>query len=115
MKDWKKEITKQTKEVGTYRPSFDVAISILAEILHQRDKAMEQWKAEGEIPVIELTNKSVATHPCLKLVMDCETAALPYLREMGLTASGYKRIKGEMKQAPVECKLDDLKTKYKIG
>lgn len=115
MKDWKKELLKQTKAIGTYRPSFDVAIEILADLLTTRDSAMKQWEEEGKIPVIELTNKSTSTHPCLKLVMDCETAALPYLREMGLTASGLKKIKGDTNTAPVECKLDDLKSRFGIG
>lgn len=113
--DWKQKITKQTQAIGTYRPAFDVPIEILADILTQRDKAREQWIAEGAIPVVELTNKATATHPCLKLVMDCEAAALPYLREMGLTASGYKRIKGDSNEAPKECVLEDLKSRFKVG
>ena len=113
--DWKKKITKQTQELGTYRPSFDVAISLLADILTKRDMAQAQWEEDGCIPVIELTNKSIATHPALKLVMECEAAALPYLKEMGLTASGYKRIKGETTEAPKECILDDLKSRFKVG
>ena len=101
--DWKQKITKQTQQIGTYRPAFDIPIEILADLLTQRDKAKEQWISEGAIPVVELTNKATATHPCLKLVMDCEAAALPYLRELGLTASGYKRIKGDSNEAPKEC------------
>ncbi len=113
--DWKKEITKRTKEVGTYRPAFNTAIEILADLLTKRDLAQAQWEAEGCIPTVELTNKSISTHPALKLVMECEAAALPYLKEMGLTASGYKRIKGETKEAPKECVLDDLKSRFKVG
>ncbi len=113
--DWKKEITKQTKQIGTYKPSFDVAIEILADILTQRDSAKKQWEEEGCIPVVELTNKATATHPCLKLVMDCEAAALPYLRELGLTPSGHKKIKGDSVEAPKECVLDDLKSRFKVG
>lgn len=113
--DWKKELTKQTKQIGTYRPAFDTTIEILADILTQRDLAREQWKSEGSLPTVELTNKATATHPALKLVMDCESAALPYLKEMGLTASGYKRIKGDTTDAPTECVLDDLKSRFKVG
>ena len=113
--DWKKEITKRTKELGTYKPSFDVAISNLADILTTRDKAMQQWKDEGEIPTVELTNKATATHPALKLALDCEAAALPYLKELGMTASSHARIKGESSEAPTECVLDDLKSRFKVG
>ena len=113
--DWKKEIIKQTKEVGTYRKSFDVAISNLADLLTTRDKAKEQWINDGAAPTVVLTNRSVSTHPALKLVMDCEAAALPYLKELGLTASSYTKIKGDIKEAPKECVLDDLKSRFKVG
>ena len=113
--DWRKEIIKQTKQIGTYKPSFDIAIEILASILEKRDLAMKQWEDEGKIPVVELTNKSTATHPCLKLVMECEAVALQYLKEMGLTASGFKKIKGDTVEAPKECVLDDLKSRFKVG
>lgn len=115
MTDWKKEIIKQTKAIGTYRPSFDMTIEILADILTQRDRAKEQWISDGAIPTVELTNKSTATHPALKLVMDCEAAALPYLKEMGLTASSLTRIKGDSNEKPKECKLEDLKSRFKVG
>ena len=115
MADWKKKLTEQTKQIGTYRPAFDVSIEILASILTKRDLAMKQWEDEGCIPVVELTNKSTATHPALKLVMECESAALPYLKEMGLTASGYKKIKGDTRETPKECRLEDLKSRFKVG
>lgn len=113
--DWRKELIKKTKEIGTYRPSFDIAIEILADILTQRDKAREDWESEGCVPTVVLTNKATATHPSLKLVMDCEAAALPYLKELGLTPSGYKRIKGDTVESPKECVLDDLKSRFKVG
>lgn len=115
MPDWKTKITKATKQIGTYKPSFDTAIEILADLLEKRDAAQKEFDESGEPMVIELTNKSLATHPALKLAMDCEKAALPYLNDMGLTASGYKKIKGESKEAPKECKLDDLKSRFKVG
>ena len=113
--DWKRKITEQTKKLGTYRPEFDVAISNLADILTTRDKARQQWEEDGAIPTVELTNKATATHPALKLVMDCEAAALPYLKELGMTASSHARIKGESNEAPTECVLDDLKARFKVG
>ena len=113
--DWKKEITKQTKELGTYRKSFDVAIEILADILTTRDRAKEQWTSEGCLPTVELTNRATATHPALKLILDCEAAALPYLKEFGLTAASYTKLKGDNSEAPTKCILDDLKSRFKVG
>ena len=115
MASWKSKITKATKQIGTYRPSFDSTIDILADLLEKRDKAQKEFDESGDPMIVELANKSVATHPALKLVLECEKAALPYLNDMGLTASGYKKIKGENKEAPRECKLEDLKSRFKVG
>ena len=115
MPNWKQKIVKATKQIGTYQPSFDPAIEILADLLEKRDAAQKEFDTSGDPMIVELTNKSLATHPALKLVMDCEKAALPYLNDLGLTASGYKKIKGEKKEAPKECKLEDLKSRFKVG
>lgn len=115
MANWKKKITDATKQIGTYRSSFNTTIEILADLLEKRDRAQKEFDESGDPMVVELTNKSLATHPALKLVMECESQALPYLKEMGLTAAGLTRIKGEQKQEIKECKLDDLKSRFKVG
>lgn len=115
MAGWKTKLTKATKQIGTYKPSFDTTIALLADLLEKRDAAQKEFEESGDPMIVELTNKSLATHPALKLAMDCDKAALPYLNDMGLTAAGYKKIKGENKEAPKECKLEDLKSRFKVG
>ena len=115
MSNWKTTITKAVKQAGTYKPSFDTTIAVLADVLERRDQALKQFKESGDDPVIELTNKSLATHPCLKLAADCESLALSYMKEMGLTAAGHRKIKGEQQEGPRECKLDDLKSRFGVG
>lgn len=115
MANWKTKLTKATKEIGTYRPSFATTIEVLADILDRRDKALKLFEESGDPPVVELTNKSLATHPYLKQAEECEKLALAYLKEMGLTSAGHKKIKGETHEAPREFKLDDLKSRFKVG
>lgn len=113
--DWKKELIKATKQIGTYRPAFDPAIDILADLLTKRDAAQKFYDESGEPPIVELTNKSVATHPAIKLVMECEASALPYLKEMGLTANGLNRISDEKDEKAPSCQLEDLRSRFKVG
>ncbi|MBR2389709.1 MAG: P27 family phage terminase small subunit [Mogibacterium sp.] len=111
----KSKILKATKQIGTYRPAFDSSINILASLLDRRDVALKKFKESGEEQVIELPNRSLATHPYLKQAMECESLALSYLKEMGLTASGFKKIKGEKEEVSNECQLEDLRKVFKVG
>ena len=115
MVKWKSKVLKAIKENDLYRPSFDVTIDILSSILERRDVALKKFTESGNKPVVELANKSLATHPYLKQAEECERLALAYLKEMGLTASGYNKLKGNTKEGPKECKLDDLRNAFKVG
>lgn len=96
---WKTRIKKATKAAGTYQPFFDSVIDTLAGILQMRDDAAEQYQEAGGTPTVEHTNKSGATNivknPALQVVMDCNTQALAYWRDLGLTPAGLKRINDE--------------------
>lgn len=111
----KAKILKATKQIGTYRPAFDSSIDILASLLDRRDAALQKFEESGDDPVVELPNKSLATHPYLKQAHECESLALSYLKEMGLTASGFKKIKGEKEEVAKECQLEDLRKAFKVG
>lgn len=111
----KTKILKAMKQLDTYRPAFDSAIEVLASLLDRRDVALEKFAESGEEQVIELPNKSLATHPYLKQAQECESLALSYMKELGLTASGYKKIKGDKNEAPAECQLEDLRKVFKVG
>jgi hypothetical protein len=111
----KNKVLKAMKQIGTYRPAFDSAIDVLSSLLDRRDVALKKFKESGEEQVIELPNKSLATHPYLKQAMECESLALSYMKELGLTASGYKKIKGDKNEEPPECQLEDLRKIFKVG
>ena len=115
MAKWKLKVLKAIKDNDLYRPSFDTTIDILSSLLERRDVSLKKFAESGDDPVVELANKSLATHPYLKQAEECERLALAYLKEMGLTASGYKKLKGNTKEGPKECKLDDLRNAFKVG
>lgn len=96
---WSKRIKECCIEAGTYEPYFDNVIESLAEILEKRDEAEETYIKSGGKAIIKYTNKGGATNavvnPALSLWDNLNKTALTYWRELGLTPSGYKKIKGD--------------------
>ena len=93
---WKKKIKDACEDAGTYRPFFESVIDTLAGIMELRDNAAEKYEASGAETVIEHTNNGGTTNltknPALVVLLDCNTQALAYWRDLGLTPAGYKRL-----------------------
>lgn len=96
---WKSRIKKACTQVGSYKKSFDITISILADVLERRDNFYNQYVNEGEQPIVEYTNKGGATNntanPLLGKIEKCEELANKYLNDLGLTTKGLKSIGGQ--------------------
>ena len=97
---WKKKIKKACEEAGTYQPYFDSVIDILAGTMEMRDDAQEKFKASGGNTIVKHTNKGGATNivknPALVVIMDCNTQALAYWAQLGLTPKAYKTMTGSL-------------------
>lgn len=100
-KSWKKALVEKTKEEGTYKPSFDIAIDILSEILEERDKVYKLYLEDGSRPVVDVTTDRGQTNkrpnPLLNQWKDLNDSALRYIRELGLSPTGLKKITGDFK------------------
>ena len=95
-KKWEKMIKKHCEMAETMRDEFVPVIHSLAVILEERDRAYEQYVAEGAQPVIIRTSdrgaENPAKNPLLVTWMDLNAQALTYWRDLGLTPAGLKRI-----------------------
>lgn len=95
-RSWKTRIKRACKEAGTYRPFFDSSIDALAGILELRDNALEKFVESGGETVVTYTNKSgtenLIKNPALSVVMECNSQAMAFWRELGLTPAGLKKI-----------------------
>lgn len=93
---WHKKIEKSCREAGTYEPWYDHVIDTLAGILENRDRAQKQFEAMKCQPIVQHTNKGGATNlvknPALVIIMDMNTQALAYWRELGLTAKAFQAM-----------------------
>lgn len=93
---WKKRITEACRSAGTYKPFFDHVIDTLAGIMEQRDAAKRLFEDSGGRTVVLHTNKgggtNIVKNPALVIVMELDTQALAYWRDLGLTPAGLKKI-----------------------
>ena len=99
-KQWKIRIKKACEEAGTYQPFFEHVIDSLAGIMELRDNAKEKFDASGGNTIVKHTNKGGSTNivknPALVVLMDCNTQALAYWKELGLTSRSYKAMTGSL-------------------
>lgn len=97
-KQYKRVIEKRLKENNTYLPAFDNTIIILSEMLEERERVYVEYINTGARPVIEFTSDRGAVNlkpnPLLKQWQEINAGALLYLRELGLTAAGLKKLQG---------------------
>ena len=98
--DWKKTITKQIKVDREYIKAFDTTLSILAEILEERDRIYEAYEADGSRPVVIFTTdrgaENLKPNPLLRQWQDLNVTALQYLRDLGLTPAGLRKLQGQL-------------------
>ena len=106
--EWKIEIENQIKFDHDYIPSFKTTIQILCEMLEERDRVYQQYIDTGAAPVVNFTSDRGAVNlkqnPLLRQWQEINTACLAYLRELGLTAAGLRKLQG---QIPKERNDDD--------
>ena len=97
---WKLKIKDACLEAGTYQNFFDQVIDTLAGILEMRDNAVEKFEASGGNTIVKHTNKggqtNIVKNPALVVLMECNSQALAYWTQLGLTPRAYKAMTGSL-------------------
>ncbi len=105
-KQWKKAIEEQMKIDDDYLPSFDITIKILSEMLEERDRIYQAYIEGGANPVFEFQssggNSNPKPNPLWKQWQEINTSALLYLRDLGLTAAGLRKLQGQLPDKPAK-------------
>ena len=100
--EWKKVIEEQIKFDRAYIPSFQTTITILSEMLEERDRVYQTYLDSGAKPVVNFTSDRGATNlkqnPLLKQWQELNTAALAYLRDLGITPAGLRKLQGQFEK-----------------
>lgn len=98
--EWTKKIKEACESAGTYQPFFESMIDTLAGIMETRDNAQERFEATGGNTIVKHTNKGGSTNivknPALVVLMDCNSQALQYWHQLGLTPKSYKAMNGTL-------------------
>lgn len=85
--------------------------------MENRDNAQAAFEESGGQAVVEHTNQggntNAAKNPAMTIVMDLNTQALAYWRDLGLTPAGLKKINDsmariEVKESALEKALKEL-------
>lgn len=100
--NYKKKIKKQIQIDSKQITNFDTSIIILSEILEERDRIYELYQEKGAQPLVMVTSdrgaENLKPNPLLKQWNELNTTALQYLRELGITPAGLKKIQSETPQ-----------------
>ncbi len=118
--EWKTALEGQIKFDHDYIPSFQTTIQILSEMLEERDRVYSQYIEEGARPVVEFVSDRGATNlkqnPLLRQWQEINTLCLSYLRDLGLTAAGLRKLQGSLPKEEYkgETSLDKLIKDYHI-
>lgn len=112
-KQWKKTIEEQIKFDSGYIPAFNTTIQILSEMLEERDRIYKAYIDAGAQPVIEFTSDRGAVNlkpnPLLKQWQEINASALLYLRDLGLTAAGLRKLQGQLPEKPGKTEEDIMR------
>ena len=98
--EWKTLIEQQIKFDPDYIPSFQTTIIILSEILEERDRVHDEYERTGANPIIIFESdrgaKNPKPNPLLKQWNELNTTALAYLRDLGITPAGLRKLQGQL-------------------
>lgn len=102
---WKTVIEGQICFEPEFANSFQTTIMILSEILEERDRVYQAYYEAGAKPVVEFTQDRGAVNlkqnPLLRQWNELNTTALSYMRDLGITPAGLRKIQGSLpKQSP---------------
>lgn len=113
VKKIKKKIIKQMEDLGTYNKNFDTIIDLTAQVMYDYSVVKDDFEKSGARITVKHTNKNGSTNliknPFYLAIEKLRDDCISYLRELGLTPQGLKKIKTEMELKPVqESKLDTI-------
>lgn len=96
VEEWKEKTISQMKAVGTYQDAFLPEVDAASLILAARDRAYEDFIADGGRATVEHTLDrgavNIKRNPALDAWMNLDKQALDHWRNLGLTVDSLKKI-----------------------
>lgn len=99
-KEYENIIKEQMRFDSGMMPSFKTSIQILCEILEERDRVYRLYLDDGAHPLVEFESDrhaiNMKPNPLLRQWQELNASALLYLRDLGLTAAGLRKLQGQI-------------------
>lgn len=113
----KRNLVSKMKAVETYDVSFTQIIELTAKIIYDYEEAVKMFKKTGSKIVVTHTNKNgsknLVKNPFYLSIEKLRDDSITYLRELGLTPTGLKKINNTMdKKKNTTSKLDDVLSNF---
>lgn len=105
-------IRNAMKRLGTYRPEYETAIGILAQLQAQYETLTKRFEEGGLRYEVE-TSMGTKKAPIVTTLESLRKDVLAYMSALGLTPAGAKKIDAataapEQRQSPMEAMLAKL-------
>lgn len=92
-----KTIIECMKALGTYDNAFVLSISVLDKLFSDYYKIRKEWEETGsKVAIVRTDSKgreNITTNPLYRSLEKLRMDILSYLRDLGLTPNGLKKIK----------------------
>ena len=115
--DYKKDIVRKMKSVGTYNLSFKHSIDVLSRTLYDYEIAVKNFESSGSHIIVKHTNKNGSTNivknPLYLAIEKLRDDVLSYSRELGLTPAGLKRINQDGNKTEKKSNLETILNQLK--
>ena len=115
--EWKKIIEDQICFDKSNIASFQTTIIILAEMLEERDRIYKAYVDTGAEPVVTFKSdrgaENLKQNPLLRQWQEINTAVLAYLRDLGITPAGLRKLQGQLSDGPARVSAEDIMAKIR--
>lgn len=116
-KKWKERLIHELTIDAGLVSSFDTSLNILCEVLEERDRIYKAYTEDGQRPTIIFTTdrgkENPKPNPLLTQWKDLNVTALQYLRDLGLTPAGLRKLQGQLQtQQPTGGQLEEFIREY---
>lgn len=92
VKDYKKEIIRDMKKLGTYKPEFEFAINTLADIKFQYNELNDRFLRNG-MKINTKTSGGMKAAPIVGILSNLKKEIITYSDRLGLTPKAYESLK----------------------
>lgn len=107
MNKFENQVKENMKNLGIYKPEFDITISIYCGLVEQYEAVSKEFKKQKFTVVENVGNtENKKKNPIVLSMESLRKDILTYATALGLTPQGLRKLKGEDKKEKPQSKLE---------